>query len=310
MGKRICYIVGAGGSCAYDLPNGKQLVEQMMELRGQGTTPEERHEQFARLRARLTAANPDSIDEYIQELSEAGHDSQSQLKASAAYGVAVVLLRAQLKHEITNKRPDDWLYHLTRRYRKNLMTLADPPEISFITFNYDLLIEHHLKHRLFGLLADDEKAEARLNQIPIIHYHGQLGPVVYPAPKPGTTGLQISRYAYERMTDVQDDSAYESSKSLRFFWETDSNSEMHEKAVRVLGSAEEIAVLGVGRAMDPMLSLLGALPARWWQGGRFHMSIYGLGDDAQVRVKQFVNEKGGTPLLQRMKASEFIQSLS
>lgn len=309
MGKRICYIVGAGGSCAYGLPNGRQLVLQMMGLKGQGSSEgSERHHQFAKLRARLIAANPDSIDEYIQELSEAGHDAEAKLKASAAYGVAVVLLRAQIQHEIHNERPDDWIFQLTRRHKKNLMNLREEPEISFITYNYDLLIEQHLRHRLFGILADEDKAETRLKQIPIVHYHGQLGPVLEPLPATGTR-LQIPTYAYEFLSDFQDDSAYQSSKTLRFFWETDSNSQTRGEALKVLGDSEQIAVLGVGRAMKPLFSLLEGLPSAWWQTNGFRMNTLGLSDGDRSRITAFTSARGFTSPLPQQKAADFITSL-
>jgi hypothetical protein len=178
------FILGAGASVEYLYPTGEQLVPQVTQwaravahycdrsaqsddvnpyrpkciLRGEGRASateiqqdwREAQKTFTRFASALAITNPPLIDHFL--------DSHDEFGVYGKMAVAATVLQAEVKHlatsaEILNAaspREKDWYRYvfdyLTRGCEDDNDLLGN--DIHFITFNYDLSLEHELYGRL------------------------------------------------------------------------------------------------------------------------------------------------------------------
>ncbi|HET6442210.1 MAG TPA: SIR2 family protein [Phycisphaerae bacterium] len=170
------FVLGAGASVPYGYPTGVQLRAQVLQdlvgspdinncLSGVG---HKNVMQFAEALEKSRETSVDAFLEYRREFERAG-------KLAMAYE----LLRREDERKLFSKGPisGDWLTYLLSAMKGPFDSFGDN-SVSFITFNYDRVLEHALfnavKHR-YG--KPDEDCAAVLKKIPIVHVHGSLGPL-------------------------------------------------------------------------------------------------------------------------------------
>ena len=142
---------------------------------------------------------------------------------------------------------------------------TDKNQVSFITFNYDHLLERWLLRRIkysFGL--DDMSALEVLSAIPIQHVYGTLGKFpnsALPNPPPWV----------------------QASKSIRTIFDTEKDEAVLSRAKANLASAHSICLLGFGfhRENIELLDLVGHTIAC---KGLVAASCYGINDVEWERV--------------------------
>ncbi|MGH7243786.1 MAG: hypothetical protein ACREJD_10250 [Phycisphaerales bacterium] len=259
----------------------------------------------------LEKANPPSVDAYIRHLSEKGEDPDGEMRTGASYAVALVLTNLERSYELKMNPPDDWMIHVVRTHLSHLHSTS-PSDISFVTFNYDNLIERHLVHRLSGYMGDEKGAE-RASQIPVVHVHGNLLRTDIVAWqlvsefKAGENTNWFGTSMYGPISHIDEKAAAMASRSLKFFWENDMATEASNRAARFIAEADIIVVIGVGAAIQPLEQLFqpfadGQLDDRIVVG-----TCFGLDSVNRERLASIFQRVGVSPSLSREKAHSFME---
>jgi len=175
------FVLGAGASEPYGYPTGAELRTEV--LRGLGGQIEKYAPlcewldkeglREARLRCAeaLVKCTPKSVDAFL----ETRREFELVGKLAMAY---VVMCREDEGNLFSEEEiPGDWLRYLLSYMSGPFDSFGDNA-VSFITFNYDRVLEHVLfntvKHR-YG--KPDVECATVLRKIPIVHVHGSLGPL-------------------------------------------------------------------------------------------------------------------------------------
>jgi hypothetical protein len=202
------FILGAGASRPFDYPTGRELVDNIIALRG-GTQlgseiqalktvlPEIHEHKDIKTRIiyfinELKKACPPSVDFFVETKVIAGNNEYEQIGK-------VLIAREIIKCENENR-----LYFVTEQGREryesdwygylwsNLLTATTIEELkknqlSFITFNYDRSLEHFLFNAIKSLYSksDEEVADIIRNNIKIVHVYGMLTELPWQTTKGG-----------------------------------------------------------------------------------------------------------------------------
>ncbi|MBX3390378.1 MAG: hypothetical protein KF691_13090 [Phycisphaeraceae bacterium] len=229
---------------------------------------------FSRLQKDLKWAAPESIDEFVR------HTSPHH--AAAAFGVALCLLRAEQNHALSLDHEDDWLRTAFNSHTESIKN--DPePNVSFITYNYDRLIERHMMTRLAGYRTACDFYD-RFARIPIVHLHGALG-TLSKIPKAGGTP-----YIFADLNADTVVAATNSASALRFFWEENQDIVQFDRARRLLVSADRIVILGIGQAFQPLSRLLSGFSDNWWNGVDIFATAYLLPQAGRERLLSLISK--------------------
>ncbi len=159
----------------------------------------------------------------------------------------------------------DWYQYLLRAIKANSFEGVANNILTIITFNYDRSLETYLLmalQKMYKGVARDAAVDI-LNQIPIIHLHGQLGML----------GWQTENHdgrPYEgRMSP---EIIKESANGIRIVHEAEAMSREFEQARRAIAEAKRVFFLGFG--YDE--ANLSRLKITWTRKKDFAGSCYGL----------------------------------
>ena len=199
---KTVFVLGAGASADLNYPWGKALKDRILTLL------EPRNDGYKGLLAagnaqtdvedfieRLREADIDTIDQFIEEL-----DALDHIRAVGRQALAIAIS----SHEggiLFNKSLDEscWFRLLLDYLRATKGQQISSEYFSFITFNYDLALEHYLYRTITaGSSREDMRAilsEKFLSPKNFIHLHGRIGFLEWMnAPKdvkPRTYGARI-----------------------------------------------------------------------------------------------------------------------
>jgi hypothetical protein len=192
--KKTVFIVGAGGSCAYGFPSGRTLLHRAREgsmlnvLKGLNYSS-------TKTRAFFDAVN------LCQDLSlDALLEHRDDIEEIGRVFIAHEILAAERKAVPSSADPEkDWISFLFSEMASGCTSLEKFSDnaVTFITYNYDRLIEHRISGGLiasFGSRRNNgdprRMIDAYWKKHPVIHLHGSLGvyngsPITYGAdPRP------------------------------------------------------------------------------------------------------------------------------
>ncbi|MGZ8144125.1 MAG: hypothetical protein ACXWTG_08210 [Methylosarcina sp.] len=224
------FILGAGAHCSYGFPSGEKLKEEIVEA-VQNSLKKEAHDRSFLVMPNYGVARVEDVQSnrckvFAEALANAGQPSidaflnanrhQPGFQAIGKGAIAQVLLSYEEKGIQSSN--DDWMKYVFQVMLEGVNSpsqLIELNKVGFITFNYDRLLESWLYRSIkysFGI--DDLKAFEVLNQIPIHHIYGKLGPfpvVNEPAP---TAWVQASTGIKTIFDAEHDQSVLEASKEL------------------------------------------------------------------------------------------------
>jgi hypothetical protein len=204
----MVFVLGAGASKPYGYPLGKDLVWHIAadSLPAESCLDKPPHLHHYRVfRDNLANSKAPSVDLFL------GRDSQHRFETVGKLAIAENLILKEDHSAIfhNQKIDDDWLGYLFNTLTAGIRTLADVGKlpISFVTFNYDRVLEHFLLNYLTSNFPDNNTGEvaAVIAKIPIIHVYGWLGPLDWQhtvgarAYSP-TINMDIVRNAADRIT--------------------------------------------------------------------------------------------------------------
>lgn len=175
-------IVGAGGSIPYGMPSGGKLLDAIVEhlgtaklysaidrLTGNDQT------QTERIRVRLKQSMTDSVDAFLEKNP---HDSFVQDLGKIAIAFC---LWQKLKglNAFASDPEEDWIKFVWNKMHQEARSFEDlrSNTLTFITFNFDRLLEAKLFDAVVALYPDVNQDDARkyVDSI-VVHVHGTLSP--------------------------------------------------------------------------------------------------------------------------------------
>lgn len=205
LARPTTFIVGAGASCEFALPDGSKLTQSIsrsLDIRYEdaGTRLVSGDAQLAetfrrhssdgewqracwRIRNGLPGLS-DSIDIYLANHSD---DAEAQRVGRAAIVKEILSAEANSKLKIRREdlRPkiehvaDSWIGYLFRilnRHCPKTKVQDFFKNCRFVVFNYDRCIEHYFEHALTASYAIDRRlAQEVVASAPIIHVYGSVG---------------------------------------------------------------------------------------------------------------------------------------
>ena len=171
------FVLGAGASVPYGYPTGAGLSSKVLEdiicrqgpawwTQGEGLAKAAKRFALALKRSKTT-----SVDAFLE------HRSEFQKVGKLAMASALLSCERDERVFPAQEIPGDWLAYLLTHMRGPFDAFGGN-RVSFITFNYDRVLEHVLfdiVQNRYGK-SDDECADV-LRKIPIVHVHGSLGPL-------------------------------------------------------------------------------------------------------------------------------------
>jgi hypothetical protein len=171
--KKTVLIIGAGGSMCFNFPSGIKLVKDIVhKLSG---------DELSIQRIEELGFNRKQILEFKESLKYSGAPSvDSFLETRVDYleigkaAIAQVLLPYEKIEPLFFQ--NSWLSYVFNKMNVCPFENIDKNEISFITFNYDRVIEHYFYNALMNKYGKSEQEViVKMKKINIIHLYGQLG---------------------------------------------------------------------------------------------------------------------------------------
>ena len=179
--QKTVFIIGAGASAPFGFPTGNKLVDDVNRLissRDEQQTISNvtgcRRSLVEDFRLALVNSEKTSVDAFLEHRPE-------YLEIGRA-----AIARALIPHENKNVLFDPSRYEWPR-YLFNKMNAPfdkfEENQVSFITFNYDRLLDHFLFCAVSNTYGKNpEETAEQISPIPIIHLHGSLGDLLWQNP--------------------------------------------------------------------------------------------------------------------------------
>lgn len=248
IAKRTVFVLGAGAHIPYGFPSGKELITNVVkQLKASQNNPD----LSLRILPQRSGVNfldvqQQNINQFIDSLSQAGQASiDTFLNANqhmrgydviGKVGIAQAILESEAKflnaREIDQENSNDWFEYLFAKMCdgvSNVHHFFRDNKVTFITFNYDRLLEFKLFNALrssFNIPNDD--VLSMVNAVPIHHLYGSLG--------------EFDPYRFGDMNQWVD--AFKSIKTIHDV--SVDQSYYVRAAIEALSQAEKICLLGFG----------------------------------------------------------------
>ena len=271
------FVLGAGASEPYRYPTGAQLRTRVLQaLRGKGYLPlSDWLDREGLGDARLRCA--EAFERSSQKSLDAFLEHRKEFEKVGKLAMAYLVMRCEDDGSLFSEEviPGDWLTYLLSAMSGPFDSFGDNA-VSFITFNYDRILEHFLFNAVKNSYGkSDEDCAAVLENIPIVHVHGCLGPLPWqevggrPYVPPGK--LEDVRLAADR-TKIVHEGAEEDPE--------------FNKARALIRKAERIYFLGFGYNKDNVERLhLGECK----EGARIYGSAFKFSDREQEDARTLLN---------------------
>ncbi len=184
------FILGAGTSVPFGFPSGEMLLRILTGAvsREDNSTDRKVVEQHRNLKRLLDTTTTDKTftAEFMAKLAASSTPSidtwLSQNLECMSFGkIAIAAVIANAEHFASSHvyEPDDWYKWLINKMLRNTQTIAQflDNKVSFITFNYDRLLEWRLGQFINNFYRDEKKIkDAAIDNLckRIVHVHGHL----------------------------------------------------------------------------------------------------------------------------------------
>jgi hypothetical protein len=236
----------------------------------------------------LLASNLYSIDEFLSS-----HPSlQMWGKQSIAISMLLAELNCRRREYIPNSPESDWLKLLWN-------ALAAPPDVfathqvSFITLNYDRLLEHYLTTSMANAYdVPPMVAWDAVSRLKIIHLHGQVG-LYQPNGPPTRIGSHPSiGFGDQVFFPLMGECA----QSFKLGWESTKDGSLVAEASRLIDASMLVVVLGIGHAISLLSPFQDSLTRVVQKGGAAHATCFGLRGAERSPFDQLRLSAGGPDL--------------
>lgn len=260
MIKNAVFVLGAGASCPYGFPSGKELRQEICGHYVSEYThylntykrtivpimPQEQHK-AREFTDTFRESSTQSIDLFISRNPE----FRDMGKRAIIFRILGDERGSFFGEAMGENATQDWYTWLFGKLTDELVKKGDyerfgENDVSFITFNYDRSLEHFLYRSLVksfnGIPAD--RIQEQLEQIRICHVFGRVGPLEWQAKDGG-----VEYGAPVASTDVD-----ALCNNIRIVYEEEDSPELKE-ARNVLSTASRVFFLGFGYAKENLDAL-------------------------------------------------------
>jgi hypothetical protein len=272
---KTVFVVGAGASCAYDFPSGRDLLWDAREASLQNLQEQTRRYYGDRIvelfRTALTQCQSDSLDALLELREDIDHVGRLY--------IAGRILRAENSARHPARKHNDWLTYLFQAMDDGSHSLDQFGQnpVTFVTYNYDRLIEHRISEGLRARYRASDEAVAQFwAKCPVIHLHGSVGPL---------TGSRRVPYGASEDGQAVDDAIANAieraSHGIKIVHQADGDSSEFQAARAALASADRVFFLGFsfGHANVDRLGFENVNPSSAVICTRFRMT------DSETRVR-------------------------
>ncbi len=283
------FVLGAGASCPYGYPSGKDLREEIIS----SFCDQYQHyiDADPRLKSSISGmliqarkftdifekSPTKSIDLFLAR----NHEFEILGKTAIIFRIfAAEKLSAFRERMADDKRKQDWYSYIFHRLTDDLVEKSDysrfcENNVSFITFNYDRSLEHFLYEGLVNSFnkIPHEKIKEQLSKLRIIHVFGQIAGLEW----------QDIDSKIEYRWDVNRINVGSLITNLRTIYEEEENPEL-EEARKLIREAQRIFFLGFGYAKENLKLL--KIPKILEQG----QNIYGTAFELTRKEIQNIEE--------------------
>jgi len=294
MIENVVFVLGAGASCPYGFPSGRELREQIISIyasnceaylrtkeRGKRLIPQALNK-AKRFVDKFRKSSTKSIDLFLvrnPEYSRAG-------KRAIIFRI-LDAERASGFREKARYRDQDWYAWLFEQMTDELLQKEDysrfsENDVSFITFNYDRSLEHFLYDSLVNSFIDipEDKIIEQLNQIKICHVFGQVGPLEWQG--------QYSETEYRAsLSNINIDALCD---NIKIVHEKGENPKLRE-AQELISKAHRVFFLGFGYAEENLDAL--NIPAILSDVRQVFGTALGLTDKEKDRIASLFRDISG-----------------
>jgi hypothetical protein len=236
------FVIGAGASIPFGFPSGSELLRSVRLMDALGISNElgnfHNLAETETFRLSLVESMADSIDGLLEV--------RSDLEAIGRKYIARKILVAEDAARSKHNDAEDWLAYLFQKLSEGCPTLesyfANP--VSFITYNYDRLIEFRLMKALKARYrADPHVIFDQWKEKPVIHLHGSVGELDDRL----TTSVPFGARMHGEIHDIAIANVLRrAADSIKVVHQADGNSSDFAAARRLLDSAANVVFLGFG----------------------------------------------------------------
>jgi hypothetical protein len=259
---KIAFILGAGASCPYNMPDGTELTHLIWQALPD--SKDQRNgfaELFVDLYRNENGYTVDRLIRFRDALAQSGHMTIDGFLAThrkqrawpeiGKLAVAHLLLPREFRFDLsrgaayarrsTGSSDQDWMSFLFTRMLTGCLDSVDDfidrNHVTFKTFNYDRNVEHFFWLRFASTyMLSEELALEKARAIKVVHVYGSLGEL--------TVGA-FSRHNSGAYTSTETQSA---AQSIHLMYE-DRMTNSYKAAMEKLDDAEYVCFLGFG--FDP-----------------------------------------------------------
>lgn len=258
MIENVVFVLGAGASCPYGFPSGRELRKQICSsyvhdyehyLKAKRASQPFISEELIKAKRfvdKFRKSSTSSIDLFIARNPEFSIEG----KRAIIFRILIAEGESHFR-EGTPNRNQDWYTWLFEQMTDKLVLKEDysrfnENDVSFITFNYDRSLEHFLYDSLVNSFSGIpyEKIIEQLNQIKICHVFGQMGPLEWQ----GQDG-QIEYRVNRNVIGIDD-----LRENIKIVYEEGESPKLKE-AKELISKAHRVIFLGFGYAKENLDAL-------------------------------------------------------
>lgn len=241
--RRTVFVLGAGASATYGFSTGRQLLGS-----ARGHTPESLSGFTARS-VSIIDARPllQAITDTLLPSIDAMLEHRQELWSAGKRFISALLIRQEETFRQTIRDiPDDWLSWVFERMSMGCSDInafsANP--VSFVTFNYDRLLEHRLTKGLAARYRlTVEEASNVFRQIPVVHLHGSIGPLFQSPDRNAEAAIPFGGDTNPEVNGVGLAMAC-AERTIKIVYEANPESDDFRRAHRLLRDSEQVIFLG------------------------------------------------------------------
>ena len=292
---RTVFVVGAGAGVPYGFPTGYQLRTEIRN--GESRIHHSQHlpavadslglypSPLSELKEALWATTPRSIDSLLVEREDLLDVGKVAIAATLLPYERSVAMYAETVRQGEVVDRGDWIGFLLDRVFGEGQTVS--PAVSFVTFNYDRLLEHRLTTMAAALWRlEPTEAWARIrDEVEIVHVYGSLGEYS-PEPSDRTVHWTLNGGP----SAARADRVREAVESISLVHERSDETDQVTRAKEIIGQAERVWFLGFGFDETNMSRLRATMASNKLIGSPIYGSTYGMLKGEQTVARKLITK--------------------
>ncbi len=282
--RSIVLILGAGASKPYGFPLGRELVTKvseddsigmrnLMAYMGVSVTDDED------FRRELRYSRRGSVDAFLEH--------RSSFTSAGIAAIAYFISQAERDDSLFRPGiPSDWYqYFFQLLFDDAGFHTVGNNRVSVLTYNYDRSFEYSLLHALSSSYGASLSAcREVMMDIPVLHLHGQLGPLP------------------DRFEELHEADLAMAARGIRIVSEAVDQDPVFGEARELIARAEEVVFLGFGYLPVNITRLLDGLEPR-----HYHGTSFGLTESEERRIRLTFANLGAEITFHRFDVLDFLR---